>query len=703
MSGDYQHFIPQHFLKGFAFRSADRARNVWVFQKGAPAESKPIKEFGGGEHFYSEPGKAVEETLDDAITKYENRLAAFIRNLRKQVPGPVPDSEVAAEIVAHLTMRTESVRSGLTFASKLFIAKAIKVFGDEQKLRSIFGLDYDQPSSTLQEHLKKMIEENPVLAQSGIPPQALERVLFGFLKENFSTFFKENKHIGQGALASAYLSADQLVRDSHNNGLGKSLVPEARTKMLKQLHWSILSVDGGLVLPDCIAISLNSKEGAKPYLFGDVDDVAIVAMPLSFNRLLLGKVNQDEPFNLSLFNLRAVACSENFFISRDRAKEFEEWTKYIGVEPRTLMFSTVDGVFSEYLGKKVNVEKVALAGTHQENEKVSTPWQISFIGCADEPTAQKIGDVVSAVVIGLAKIIPLNRIDGITFAEDYPAALRDLDRGVPTLAPLETTSEEGVVGIGMSPIVLREGVVKTRIVLRAFIGHALIGEDENDKAQAYQILVGQLVEASCTEMLDNALPGILLKPIENAFDRLRFAGLEFAWSNYISARISAKLDENCGGYLRDFLIAALDKAQREVPEVRFEYRFHGKIPQLMDDTFLRVKPILQHAARALGHFDGIETSLFDDAGVLQGALERYGLCAWLRTYHRDLQGLWDRLGQWESFDEFLALAGHVERLLWQFGIVLWQMDDGGCRVEVPLATDIQRLAAHEAARLPPNS
>jgi hypothetical protein len=123
----------------------------------------------------------------------------------------------------------------------------------------------------------------------------------------------------------------------------------------------------------------------------------------------------------------------------------------------------------------------------------------------------------------------------------------------------------------------------------------------------------------------------------------------------------------------------------------------------MDGTFARVKPILQHAARAIGHFDGMDASPFDDAGSLQCALEQCGLRAWFDLYRRDLQKLWERLGQWESFEEFLALAGHVERLLWQFGMVLWQTEDGGCRVEVPLATDIQRLASHEATQLPPPS
>lgn len=49
-----------------------------------------------------------------------------------------------------------------------------------------------------------------------------------------------------------------------------------------------------------------------------------------------------------------------------------------------------------------------------------------------------------------------------------------------------------------------------------------------------------------------------------------------------------------------------------------------------------------------------------------------------------------RFGQWECFDEFLALDVHVERLMWQMGMLPWHGPEG-VRVEVPIFTDIERL------------
>ncbi|WP_206682696.1 hypothetical protein, partial [Salmonella enterica] len=47
-------------------------------------------------------------------------------------------------------------------------------------------------------------------------------------------------------------------------------------------------------------------------------------------------------------------------------------------------------------------------------------------------------------------------------------------------------------------------------------------------------------------------------------------------------------------------------------------------------------------------------------------------------------------GKWQSFDEFLKLNVHVERLMWQLGMIPWA-NENGIRVEVPLGTDAEAL------------
>jgi hypothetical protein len=67
------------------------------------------------------------------------------------------------------------------------------------------------------------------------------------------------------------------------------------------------------------------------------------------------------------------------------------------------------------------------------------------------------------------------------------------------------------------------------------------------------------------------------------------------------------------------------------------------------------------------------------------------LLVWYYDYGRDLAYLWDRRGEWKSYDEFLALNRHAERLLWPFAIVPWTNPEGQYRVEVPLHVDANAL------------
>ena len=125
--------------------------------------------------------------------------------------------------------------------------------------------------------------------------------------------------------------------------------------------------------------------------------------------------------------------------------------------------------------------------------------------------------------------------------------------------------------------------------------------------------------------------------------------------------------------------------------VRMAYRQRGDLVQLSQEILPRLAFVLEHAGNLLGHCDGLDTLPLDDEPQLVALLEETGLRNWFDSYHRQLGELWNRRGEWTSFDEFLALNRHTERLLWQFGIFPWRTADGSYRVEIPLATDAVEL------------
>ena len=83
-----------------------------------------------------------------------------------------------------------------------------------------------------------------------------------------------------------------------------------------------------------------------------------------------------------------------------------------------------------------------------------------------EEDARKLGTVVGGWVREFSRVFDLSRLDGVTVAEDYAQALAQLDRGRETSETL-TASSGSVVGVGMTPAVLRDGLLKSHIVLNA--------------------------------------------------------------------------------------------------------------------------------------------------------------------------------------------------------------------------------------------
>jgi len=83
----------------------------------------------------------------------------------------------------------------------------------------------------------------------------------------------------------------------------------------------------------------------------------------------------------------------------------------------------------------------------------------------DNELAEEVREVLHSILKTVGERINLATLDGVTFAADYKQALLDLDRGYKTDYKLTPSDDHGV-GIAMSPRVLREGELKTHIVLR---------------------------------------------------------------------------------------------------------------------------------------------------------------------------------------------------------------------------------------------
>jgi hypothetical protein len=276
----------------------------------------------------------------------------------------------------------------------------------------------------------------------------------------------------------------------------------------------------------------------------------------------------------------------------------------------------------------------------------------------------------------------LNRVDEVIVSRNYESTLAALDRGAPVSKPLEVTVEKYSRGVAMTPKVTRGGVTKVVVVFSEEIFASLGGEDDTRFFDGVHTIAHELAHASETEIFDDALPGVLMSPFDDTYEGELYPCADSAWNEYYAERVSAKLSPYDASGWRGAFISALEHADELVKAARSVYAQTSNLNDLFPPAAKAIGRAMKFAGYFLGHADGQDGQPNDDSGVLAEALDRFELRSWFDGLHADLRALFDRAGQWTSFDEFLVLNRRLEEALNHYLIFPERTDDGGMFVGV---------------------
>ncbi len=173
---------------------------------------------------------------------------------------------------------------------------------------------------------------------------------------------------------------------------------------------------------------------------------------------------------------------------------------------------------------------------------------ITLIGFASEELANQLAAILRAHLSIFGRILDLSGLAQVYVSYDYRSTLATLERGFETNRPLSPTEDEVAVGIAMAPAVVREGKVKSVIVLSAPHFASLLQSQETpenvSELEQLRDLVVHTLGHECGHVHDRELqarcfPEVLLKqswsPAQEALVGTAFA----CWEEYIASRLSA--------------------------------------------------------------------------------------------------------------------------------------------------------------------
>jgi hypothetical protein len=682
-------------LRSFAAPSKGKNEQVWVLtkEKSYPSSTEGV---GAERHFYSELSSDGTQTLDDQITSYEKRLGSLLATLRAASPGSEVDAKIAAETVAHLTIRNALIRKSSGAWMRQLVGEASNLFTDEANLRSMLGVNARQFPEKIAAMVREEMTKDTRFAQTGLPLPVLEKIAFMAMKENFSRAMSDTIPLMQAALQLMAKDAPKMSRQGHNKALSSGLGADKRTEMLSQLIWSVQEHSRELILPDCVALGSEGNNQPLPLILADPKLLTSVLMPLAPDRMLVGLSPGCDMPDLARFNAAAAASSHSFFVSHRTGDDLTQLVSVIGTRSDETVQTAIGAAFEEFKTDRqlilpsegpVPAHTVPESGPDEEEPPQKRDYPVTFRGIADRETAERIAGFLNHLVYELRSYMALDRLDGFTFAEDYDGALETLDRGFASDTPLKVSKPEYGESVAMTPTVMRDGMKKNHVVARLWIALAIISEDEKEQRLALHLVVQQLAHVACMQLFDEALPGARLS---DPYDAFLYPYIAEAWTGYIGARCSAVFDPSFGASYRELAMSALSAARRDIPQARLEYRYHGDMDRLLGKVLPLIEAVLQTTAQVLGHYDGLSEEMYFDEPLAQN-FEAGGLGLWIDLFQSDLELVWNRRGHWTSLDEFLSLNQHVERLLWQFGIFPGKTDSGQIHVDVPLFTDAAQL------------
>jgi hypothetical protein len=305
----------------------------------------------------------------------------------------------------------------------------------------------------------------------------------------------------------------------------------------------------------------------------------------------------------------------------------------------------------------------------------------------EQAEAIRLGESIGAAAREFSRFIDLEALDGITIAADYPAALRELDRGFEATSQLTPTTENGL-GIAMTPTVLRGGIVKAHMVFHGGVAFQLVQQEDVDgQAHAFYTVAHECGHVELTKVFDKAFPGRLLKHRHTDYEESFVAeAARGCWDEYAASRLSGPFGEKQLPLYEETFVTVLQNARERGNAAIRAFRLHADLMRLLAEVGPIYRQVLTFGSYLLGHLAGRSESL-SSAKSVEAALDGHWYAPHFLKLSAELEKLWSRYGEWSSFDEFAPIGAIAKNVMREAGVDIQRESDGRIRVNVPFTPE----------------
>ncbi|MFG1221141.1 DUF4238 domain-containing protein [Xanthobacter wiegelii] len=328
MSGRKQHYIPQMLLRGFSSAGVGKKKQVFVYKRSQPPFSVSTEGIAAQREFYSPTSSAKGESLDDAITHYEQKiLSPALTTMRSAPNGAIVERDIVSEAINHLTIRNAQVRNIAGDAMVRTLSNILDCISIPSEAQRLLGLAGVEVGPHIRKALETFWEDNKqALSLKGFDEDGFFKFASALVKD---TFPQQHQNIISNitpVLSVLISSVPQITASSHIKALTQGIAPPVRTSKLAEFEWRVHDAPN-LILSDCIAIARLGDDWLPLTLIG-TDGVENIFVPINSMRAVIGSRHA---LNVPSDPRTALALSASeFFVAPGRSKELETLSSRIG-------------------------------------------------------------------------------------------------------------------------------------------------------------------------------------------------------------------------------------------------------------------------------------------------------------------------------------------------------------------------------------
>lgn len=296
-----------------------------------------------------------------------------------------------------------------------------------------------------------------------------------------------------------------------------------------------------------------------------------------------------------------------------------------------------------------------------------------------EEDARKVGETVLFFLKVFGAFLQLDGLEVVNVADDYNAALAKVERGFATNAALTPTNDQFGAGFAMAVPVVRNGAVKTNIVMHSVLAKPLLDPDNEWYSFAVHTLAHETAHAHDHEIMARTLPGLLGTQIWDFREGNLFKLAHGCWSEYIASQLSARWGTET--YISEFepsLCDMLSTVRDRGTGCIYGHSQHGNIVDTEAEMRDIYGTILVRSSYVVGHIHGIESAVDKEVPRFYSLMNE---TPWFKPiferYESNLRAMNDTYGSWAGIEVFNPLIETCEALLSAGGMTYVKLPDGG--------------------------